>query len=257
MKLEVLISCMRQKDMSLAEQSHIQSDLLLINQCDRNYSEERKEGTNLIRMISTTERGLSRSRNMALKNATGDICLICDDDEILDENYQEKILNAFEQYQEADLLVFVVSCEKKEYRDYAFKINFFNSLKVASWQIAFRRQSVLTKSIRFDESVGSGVSAAGGEENIFLHDCLRKGLQIWFVPIHIGRVTQEVSQWAHNIFTPIFFVDRGRFTKKLWGGHVFALAYAFFYAVKKYPQYKDKTSFFTALFSMLKGILTH
>lgn len=261
MKLEVLLSCMRQTDMSIAERSHIQSDLLIINQSGQNDYKEKKLGMYCCRMISTTERGLSRSRNMALKNAKGDICLICDDDEVLDEGYQEKILNAFKQYPQADLLAFIVSVSEagydtKKYRDHVGKLNYFTSLKISSYQIAFKRQAILEKSIMFDESIGSGASTAGGEENIFLHDCLKKGLQLWFVPVHIAYASQEVSQWAHHLFTRTFFEDRGRFTKKLWGGHSFAFAYAFFYAMKKYPRYKHKTTFRIALFAMLKGIFT-
>ena len=46
-------------------------------------------------MIYTTERGLSKSRNLAIANAKTDICLICDDDEIFVDNYEEIILNAY------------------------------------------------------------------------------------------------------------------------------------------------------------------
>lgn len=259
MELEVLLSCMHQSDMSIAEHSQIQSDLLIINQCNKNNYEEKNNGIYCSRMISTTERGLSRSRNMALKNAVGDICLICDDDELLDKEYREKILKAFEEHPQADILAFIVSVsntdyDTKKYKDHVIKLNYFSSLKISSWQIAFRRKSVINKSILFDESVGSGVSKAGGEENIFLHDCLKNGLQALYVPVHIGYVSQEVSQWSHNLFTQAFFEDRGRFTKKLWGRHIFATAYAFFYTIKKYPKYKHKTTFTAALFSTLKGI---
>ena len=97
MNLEVLLSCMYQEDMSIALRTRIQSDLLIINQCNKDESVENICDGHRIRMISSTERGLSKSRNMALENACGDICLICDDDEIFEEGYKDAIIKVFEQ----------------------------------------------------------------------------------------------------------------------------------------------------------------
>ena len=67
MKIEVLMSAMHQTDFTLAYKSNVQSDLLIVNQCDKNDYSELTVGIHKWRMISTTERGLSKSRNMALK----------------------------------------------------------------------------------------------------------------------------------------------------------------------------------------------
>jgi len=39
MKVEVLIACMYQTDFSIIEKTNIQSDVLIINQCDTNQDE--------------------------------------------------------------------------------------------------------------------------------------------------------------------------------------------------------------------------
>ena len=65
MSVELLISCMHQKDFSVAEQMNIQSRALMINQCDTEGMDETEINGYPVRMISTAERGLSRSRNMA------------------------------------------------------------------------------------------------------------------------------------------------------------------------------------------------
>jgi glycosyltransferase involved in cell wall biosynthesis len=96
MKLEILISCMHQDSFDIVERSNIHVSTLIINQCNANkYKENRAEASKHIRMISTIEKGLSKSRNMALNNATGEICLLCDDDEVFDDNLEEIILEAF------------------------------------------------------------------------------------------------------------------------------------------------------------------
>ena len=88
MKIQVLLSCMHQVDHTIVKRTNIQTDAVVINQCDRNeittyqFSNKLNQICNVI-FVSTIERGISKSRNMALKYATGDICIICDDDEIL------------------------------------------------------------------------------------------------------------------------------------------------------------------------------
>ena len=95
MHLEVLISAMYLNDTKIIEKTKCTSDVLIINQTDINdYYELNAE--HKIRMISTTERGLANSRNRAIENAVGDICLLCDDDEVLAEGYEKIILNSFE-----------------------------------------------------------------------------------------------------------------------------------------------------------------
>ena len=90
MKLEVLLSCMNQKDLGIVKRSRITSDVLVINQADGEDIEEQVENGQRIRMFTTNERGLSRSRNMALKYAEGDICVLCDDDEIFEKTIETK-----------------------------------------------------------------------------------------------------------------------------------------------------------------------
>lgn len=99
-----ILSRMHQKDASIIERSNVQSDVVIINQCDRNDIEDfdfiNKKGRKChAKFISTTERGLSKSRNMAIRNAWGDICLICDDDEWIADDSEDKILKAYKRIQ--------------------------------------------------------------------------------------------------------------------------------------------------------------
>lgn len=207
MQIEILISCMHQDTLSLIKRTNITGHVLVVNQCTENdYSEIGNQ-----RVIFSSERGLSRSRNMALKNAKGDICLICDDDEIMYNDYEMKILNAFEEQKDADIIAFQIDDAGKTYINKKKKLNYLTVLKVASWQIAFRRKSIINNNIWFDETLGSGVSKAGGEEVKFLYDCLKRGLNIYFVPISIGRMIEGESKWF-NGWTKEYFFDRGIFT---------------------------------------------
>lgn len=255
MSIEVLLSCMNQKDSQIVSRTNIQSNAVVINQSNNENTyiiNVNGISVSKIKFINTKERGLSKSRNMALRNATGDICLICDDDEILNRDYVEKIQTVFINNPKADIIAFQIADAGKKYPNKKKKIGYLGALKLASWQLAFRRKSIIDNDIWFDETLGSGVSKAGGEENMFLYDCLKKGLNIIFVPITIGCMIEGESQWFHG-YTCEYFYDRGIMTRKLLGKNL-SFLYAIYYLVKKYPLYHKDVSFFHSLQNIFKGI---
>ena len=100
LKLQVLISTMNQKDFSLLERMNIQTDAIIINQCDKYEVKFFDYKGNKIKWFSLNEKGVGLSRNTALFHADGDILLFADDDVVYNENYEEIILNEFEKNQD-------------------------------------------------------------------------------------------------------------------------------------------------------------
>lgn len=249
--IEVLISAMYQEDNSIFDRTNIKTDALLINQCNMDSINREVKKDCIHKMISTTQRGLSKSRNMALDNATGDICLICDDDEVLVDNYKEIILDAFEKNPKYDVLCFKFILKGKKFPSHAYKINFLNALRITSWQIAFKRNSILNKRIKFDENYGSGTPVGSGEENIFLYDCLKNNLKIKYIPIIIGSVAQEESHWFKG-FDEEYFINRGKIIKRLMG-HSIGMMYCIYFIVFKVNQYKETISMKDAWKNIMKG----
>lgn len=256
MKLELLISCMHQKDASIITRSNVDSDVVVINQCDI----DKKENFNFFNrngvscktiIISTTERGLSRSRNMAISNATGDICLICDDDETLVDGYNDIIINAFQKHPEASVITFALDYKNKKFPLKEKKVGYFRAMKTNSIQIAFRRDQILKKSIQFDVTMGSGTGNGGGEEVRFLFDCLKKGLKIRYIPEIIASVANNGSQWFQG-FTDKYFLDRGWSNRRLLGLPL-ACCYALYFSMKNYSIYRSDNTFWNALRYQLKG----
>ena len=258
MNLEILISCMHQQDASIVARTNVQSDVLVVNQCDRDGYDEftfiNKSGrTCLARIIHTTEWGLSKSRNMALKNAKGDVCLICDDDEILEDDYPDKIEAAFRKFPEAMLLAFSVHHPRKIYPSKEFKVNYIRSFTIASYQIAFCREWLCGNGIYFDEMMGSGTGNGGGEENKFLLSCLRHGAKMWYLPMMIGAVMQVESQWFHG-YTEKFFRDRGWSSRRMLGSF-WGYMYIWYWAIAKRKKYEREYSLRKALFFMHRGFM--
>lgn len=250
--VEVLISAMHQKDFRIFEKTNISSDALMINQCEEEKYFEVEKEFGKFRILSTTERGLSNSRNMALKNAVGTYCLLCDDDEFLYEGYKEKIIEAYQQYPRADIICFQIKRKNKEYSNNYRKINYLTSLRVSSWQITFKLKDLQKANIKFDPNFGSGTPIGSGEENIFLYDCLRAGLNIYYVPICIGEVAQNKSQWFVG-FTEKYFINRGVIIRRLMG-RWYGMLYCIYFSISKYQKYHVDISFFRVIRLLIKGM---
>lgn len=253
MKLEILLSCMHQTDLSLVEKNGIYGDVLSINQCNLEEHIERAYDFQKIRMISTTERGLSRSRNEALKNASGDICLLSDDDEVFVDNYEQIILDSYRNLPDADIIAFDVENKITLLGDKICKINYLNSLKLSSCQLSFRKNSILQHNLQFDPYMGAGTGNGCGEENKFLIDCLKKKLKIYYVPKKIAVLDTSKSSWFSG-FDEEFFYQRGGATRYMMGLPLSVL-YAAYYVVRKKALYCETISPVNAAKKLFQGIL--
>lgn len=266
MNLEVLISCMNQQDMIIAEQTGIQTDALIINQCtqseilneiklDQKTSGVQNQTHMNIRMLNTNTRGLSKSRNLAIQYASGDICLLCDDDEQLDSTYEDTILNAYAELPDADIICFRISNQPSRLMQKTQRLTKWTAMRIASWQITFRRESILKSGIRFDEDMGAGTGNGGGEEVKFLRDCIKTGLKAYYVPKSIGTVAQTESTWFKG-FDRDFFYKRG-ITNRYMLGLPVSILYAAYYTMVKRDLYKEYVTPWQSFKYTLDGIISN
>ena len=95
MKTETLIATIDQKDKLLPEKMNIQTDTVVANQCGRISKEEDYINGHRVLYLNTAERGVGKNRNLLLDNASGDICIMADDDMRFVNGYKEiKYLNS-------------------------------------------------------------------------------------------------------------------------------------------------------------------
>ncbi|EGT0695832.1 glycosyltransferase family A protein [Clostridium perfringens] len=216
MSLEVLVSTMKKKDLlGLMKSMNIIGNCTLVNQCDINKKEKFILNDKNLKFIYSKEIGLSKSRNLAIKNANCDICLLSDDDLKYVDNYENIILNAFKKNPEYDIITFQVEGIDKKFKDYSKrekKLGYINSLKVASVEIAFRLESIRKNNIEFNELIGAGAKYYMGEENVFLYDALRKGMKIKYLPIKIADVYVGDSTWFNGFDKKYFYSKGAAFT---------------------------------------------
>lgn len=252
MTLEVLMSCMHQSDDTLVRTSRLTGDVIVVNQCGCEGYAEFPTENGTARLFSTTERGLTKSRNMAIRQAKADICLLCDDDEVFETSYESAILDAYRNLPQADVIVFKMTNRPPSFPDKVMRLRFPLTMKVSSWQISFRRERLLQAGIFFDELLGAGTGNGAEEELQFLLTCQKNGLRIYYVPTAIASVAQEASTWFGG-FDERFFENRGATTRYILGAPLAAL-YAVYYAAAKRPLYRQTVSPAAALRAMFRGI---
>ncbi len=251
---EVLLSAMFLENEDYIDTLFIHTDCVVINQCDsegvRRSVRDSTGGHSDICYVKTRERGLSKSRNMALSYAKGPVCILCDNDVEYVSDYDRIINDAFSRHPDADLIVFFV--KRPERQAPVFKhdrrMGYLSVLKIFSPEIAFKKDSI--KGISFNEMFGAGAKYFQGEENIFLYDCLKRGKKIVYVPEMIAGVRTEQSTWFKG-FDRDFFISRGASYAAMT--RTFSILLMIQYAVRKRKLYKDNLTMFGALSAMLSG----
>jgi glycosyltransferase involved in cell wall biosynthesis len=185
--LEILVSTMDKTSLAFLDDMFPlhkleEFNILVINQVPENT--KLKSNLENVTVINSLEKGLPQSRNIALQNASGTICLIADDDVKYVSGFKEIILTAFEKHIEADIIAFQMVDENgKLFRDYKdiVKHNEQTIYTINSVVIAFRLESVKQK-VSFNPNFGLGTKFQVGNEYVFLRNALKAGLSIYFEP---------------------------------------------------------------------------
>ncbi|MBR0536111.1 MAG: glycosyltransferase [Clostridia bacterium] len=255
MKIQHIISTMNREEFSFLEKLCLKTDAVVVNQnCPEGKAKETLRNGVDVNIISTPEKGLSRSRNKLLENATGEVCIIGDDDVEYLDGYLEAVRQAYEKYTDADIIIFRFTHEKgKETRvryTEDIKVSMQSISKFSSVEITFKRESVLKAGLGFNNNIGLGTAFPSGEENAFLADALRAGLNIYHVPVTIC-VAREDLKINESYGVQKYLVDKGAvfycIYKKMFP--LYALA---FVVLKKKSLFKD-VSFFKCFSLMCKG----
>lgn len=199
--LEILISTMNRSDLSFLEplfpgRELSEFHILVINQTtpQNTLTSDRPN----IRVINAFEYGLSKSRNLALKNSIGEVALIADDDVVYSLGFDATVIQAFEKYPTAGLISFQMVNEKgqktKKYTQTAHQIfTLKGQPKPSSVELAMRPKKIRKEAVFFNENFGLGAEFQGGEEQLFFKDILQREILIYHVPQVILKHPGESS----------------------------------------------------------------
>ncbi len=253
MDIQILMSTMNRASIAdlRLEDKNIKHNALIINQTNNsNVSVDEKHN---IKMLNSCEIGTSNSRNMALANAEGEICIFADDDIAYVPNYEDIIKNSFSQYPDVDIITFQIKTPDGT----LFKDNYMKSqrmhnrrtvMKCASVEIAFRRKAVLDANLSLDLEFGLGSRYRIHDDVIFLADALKCGLKLMYIPIPIVVHPKESSGTMYNNF---LVTSKGAAFARMFGfgGYFIDILYSF----KKKSEYKYKYGFIDFLKLMIQG----
>ncbi|MBC9875437.1 glycosyltransferase [Macrococcoides bohemicum] len=209
MEINTLVSALNLNKTQLKNQN-LQGDVIVIDQSDKNDFEEITDEHAAYKIYSYPERGIGRSRNSALLRTTAEVALLADDDEVFADNYQEMIINGYEKYPDADIILFNVKrndLPNKIKKDH--EVNLANALKYGAVNISFKTESIRRADIYFSNNFGGGARFGSGEDSKFIVDCLKAGLKIVAMNQQIATIIDERESTWFKGYNDTFFFDKG------------------------------------------------
>ena len=171
-----------------------------------------------VKRVELHSKGVAKSRNAVIDNATTEYLLFGDDDIEFKEESINSAITFLEANKEISILLLQAVDEtgalRKRYPSRAHPLKLTNSAKAATYEMIIRTPDIKKASIRFDENFGAGAQNYLGDEYIFIADALRAGLKGLFLPIVIATHPTDSSGSFHNtkqdaivrsrIFTRVF-----------------------------------------------------
>ena len=229
MKIQLLVSAVDKDAAALIRQMNIQTDAVMVNQCDRYGYEEIEDHGHKVQVFSMPERGVGLSRNTALLHASGDVCVFSDEDIVLSEDYEAQIQGAYEELPDADMIlvnVRVAPARRTYWNEDIHRVNRRNYGRYPAYSITAKRDALLRANVHYSLLFGGGAKYSNGEDSLFLKDCLRAGLKIYSHTICIGEEKERESTWFSG-YHEKFFRDRGVLYHSLYGKLALPLAFRF------------------------------
>lgn len=163
--------------------------LLIIHQIsnDFNYDYSKVELIDFCDVIVTKDKGLSKSRNIALNSCKTEFLLLSDDDVDYLGNSLDVIVKG--DYLQGKYVSCFKACIKsdhskdfKAYSKSSKKLNTLDCAKVSSIEMIVNMKLWRKSPVYFDEQFGLGTSNPSGEEFIFLTDIKKQGEAVFFQP---------------------------------------------------------------------------
>lgn len=254
MNLEVLVASMNREKNEIIKEMNIQTDAIIINQCEKWLYEEINKDKSTIRFISCNEKGVGLSRNNALMRSHGDIILFADEDEVFEEDYEKKVLSEFEKYQDADIIFFnVQSLNEDRPIDQITKekrMRLLDSMRFGTVRIAAKRKRIIENNIFFSLLFGGGAKYGSGEDSLFIKNCFDKKLKAYSSTKLIAKVKQDESTWFKG-YNEKYFIDKGILYRKVYGK--WAIPMCIQTVIRHFKHENLDKSLKTTLKAMIKG----
>ncbi len=176
---------------------------------DMDISEELKHRDDF-KIVKTDSIGIAINRNNAIANATAPIAIMTDDDVFYTKEELLNVITQYENHPNADLITFKYRSSgfPKSYPEKMFNLN--NPPKgyyVSCIEITFSTEKIKNRVI-FNKHFGFNTTFHGGEEDVFIYDALKSGLNCIFIPDFLGTHNHS-STGDKDINKPESIITKG------------------------------------------------
>ncbi|CAH7487634.1 Beta-1,3-glucosyltransferase [Vibrio chagasii] len=163
-----------------------------------------------VKYTSSSDVGVTKSRNLAIKIASGDIVVFCDDDVVYTEELYSTIKQAYHDYPTFDFITFAYSSKgeiKGKFSSTSRKHSKSSILSVGTIEVTSRRDLIINNKITFPEDMGAGAKYFLCDEPVFLSRLMKNNMKGLYIPIVICEHPEESSGAVFN--------DRNAFVSRL------------------------------------------
>ncbi len=170
-----------------------------------------------VRVINSFEKGLSKSRNLGLKNAQGKVLLIADDDVVFKNDFDSIIIDTYNKFPSATGICFYAekpdgTLFKSSLSKTKEKISQLELFNILSIEMTFNSEMLVKLGLQFDENFGLGSRFKMGEEAIFLSDVKSKNQLLIIEPqvvvVHSPLSTDDTISFEERYYIQGAFFKR-------------------------------------------------
>lgn len=192
-------------------------DIIIVNQTKL---EKLQLNSNVesVKVINSYDRGLSKSRNLALEHATSNWCLIADDDLVYYSGFEKIIADGIEEYNSSGVIVFKSMADEKTPRrlfpkSSKLQLNAFEKFDVASFEMLLNRSK--KPIVFFNEKFGLGSDEfLFGEEAVLMCDYMKNHRNISYYNKPIVFHPNESTGTLYN--HPLRYYTKGGVLKYMY-----------------------------------------
>jgi glycosyltransferase involved in cell wall biosynthesis len=239
--LEILIATMDREDLSFLEAmfncpvDQIEASVMVVNQSKSHQLVSHFEN---ITVINDVNKGLSRSRNLALEHSSRKLLWILDDDCKVLPDSCEKIVAAHNKNDE-DIITFKTQCveDGSEFWEYPKQSQLLNATvvrNVLSPEITLKKTAFVATGLKYNERFGLGAQFQDSENYVFLSDAIDSGLKVRFAPEFIVKHPSTTSSDEADSDRVIYARGALAARKGIWKATYYNFKYSFFLWRKGY-----------------------
>ncbi|WP_452223747.1 glycosyltransferase family A protein [Lacinutrix chionoecetis] len=258
-KLEILVATMGKENLDFLKkmfpQDYKNYTILIINQTKKN--KQLHSNLSNIRVINSCSKGLPQSRNLAIANAIGDICLVADDDVEYLPDFDIKIKEAYLKHKEATIITFKMKDDQgRDFKAYKpiLKHDIDTIRTVNSVVISFNREKLLKNKVLFNNHFGLGSTFESANEYVFLRNALKANIGLYFEPEYI--LTHDYLSSGRKEGDDRIIFARSAVFYKYHGIKAYLKLAHYLYLIKKRGFITNK-EFFKKFKTGLRGIATY